>query len=132
MGGRIKKAQEKYPDAKSISDCCRHIARSSGSHPITQEKLKWRYYSEYINLSDEEMLNILEDKYYNDKRVICLNTLEVFENATIAGEWCGVCRSGICNCIRGKNMTNGKHSETGESLKYRDYLESTASKEISA
>lgn len=131
----IRMAQEKYPDAKSISDCCRHIAKSSGSHPITQEKLKWRYYSEYINLSEEEIKNILEDKYYDDKRVICLNTLDVFENATIAGEWCGVVRSGISNCVRGKTMTNGKHPVTGEPLrwmKYRDYLESTASSEVSA
>ena len=44
----LKQAQQKYSDAKSISDCCRHIARSSGTHPITQEKLKWRYYNEYI------------------------------------------------------------------------------------
>lgn len=126
----IKQGSEKYPDAKSISDCCRHIAKSSGVHPTTKEKLKWRYYSEYENLSEEEILNILDDKYYDDKWVICLNTLEVFENATIAGAWCGVQRSGISNCIRGKTMTNGKHPKTGESLrwmKYRDYLESTAS-----
>lgn len=126
----IKQGLEKYPDAKSISDCCRHIAKSSGVHPTTKEKLKWRYYSEYENLSEEEILNILDDKYYDDKRVICLNTLEVFDNATIAGAWCGVQSSGISNCIRGKTMTNGKHPKTGESLrwmKYRDYLESTAS-----
>lgn len=131
----LKQAQHKYSDAKSISDCCRHIARSSGIHPVTKEKLKWRYYNEYINLSEQEILNILEDKYYNDKRVICLNTLEIFENATIAGEWCGVKRSGISNCVRGHNITNGKHPITGEPLrwqKYRDYLESTASQEVSA
>lgn len=126
----LKQAQKVYPDAKSISDCCRHIAKSSGTHPTTQEKLKWRYYSEYENLSKEEILNILKDKYYDDKRVICLNTLEIFENATIAGEWCGIQRSGISNCVRGKTMTNGKHPITGEALrwlKYRDYLESTTS-----
>ena len=131
----LKQGQEKYPDAKSISDCCRHIAKSSGVHPITKEKLKWRYYNEYINLSEKEIKDILEDKYYDDKRVICLNTLEVFKNATIAGEWCGVVRSGISNCIRGKSITNGKHHVTGEPLrwqKYRDYLESTAPSGVGA
>lgn len=131
----IKQAQKSYPDAKSISDCCRHIARSSGTHPITQEKLKWCYYDEYVNLSDEEIQNILNDIYYDDKRVICMNTLEVFENATIAGEWCGVQRSGICSCISGRHNTNGYHPETGEPLrwmKYRDYLESTAPLGVSA
>ena len=63
-------------------------------------------------------MNILEDKYYNDKRVICLNTLEIFENATIAVEWCGVKRSGISNCVRGHNITNGKHPVTGEPLRW--------------
>lgn len=131
----IKSAQVKYPDAKSISDCCRHIAKSSGTLPDSNDKLKWYYYDEYINLSKDEIKDILQDVYYNDKRVICLNTLEVFENATIAGEWCGVQRSGICSCISGRNNTNGHHPITGESLrwmKYIDYLKSTASLEVGA
>lgn len=64
-----------------------------------------------------------------------LNTLEVFENAIIVGKWCDVLGSGISNCARGSIMTNGKHPETGEPLrwmKYRDYLKSTASSEVSA
>ena len=48
------------------------------------------------------------------------------ENATIASEWCGVQRSGICSCIAGNYITNGKHPETGESLNwmfYKNYVE---------
>lgn len=131
----IKQAQQKYPDAKSISDCCRHITKSTGTHPLTKEKLKWCYYDEYVNMSEDDICTMLEDQYYDDKRIICLNTLEIFENATIAGEWCGVQRSGICSCVSGRHITNGSHPETGEPLrwmKYRDYLESTASSEVSA
>ena len=36
----IKSAKTKYPEAKSISDCCRHIAKSSGTLPTTKEKMK--------------------------------------------------------------------------------------------
>lgn len=131
----IKQGQLKYTDAKFISDCCRHISKASGVHPITKEKLMWRYYEEYINLSEEEIENILSDNHYDDKRVICLNTLEIFDNAVIAGKWCGVKRSGILACTSGRNITNGYHPETKEPLrwmKYRDYLKSTASKEVSA
>lgn len=131
----IKQAQQSYSDAKSISDCCRHIAKSSGLHPVTKEKLKWCYYAEYVSLSEVEINSILEDVHYDDKRVICLPTLEVFENATIAGKWCGICCSGICNNISGKTLTNGKHPENGQHLrwmKYLDYLKSTASSEVGA
>jgi predicted RNA-binding Zn-ribbon protein involved in translation (DUF1610 family) len=120
----IKTASEKY-GAKSISDCCRHIGKSSGLHPTTGEKLKWLYYDEYKTLMNEQINEILDDIDYDDKRVVCVNTGEVFENATIAGEWCKVGTSGICNVISGNHMTNGKHPETGESLmwlKYRDYI----------
>lgn len=121
----IKSAKTKYPDAKSISDCCRHIAKSSGTLPTTKEKMKWLYYDEYINTSKEKIQQIFDDTDYDDKRVICLNTLEVFENATIASEWCGTQRGGICSCIAGNYITNGKHPQTGEQLrwmKYKDYI----------
>lgn len=121
----IKQAMDTYPTAKSISDCCRHICISSGTHPETNDKLKWRYYDEYCEMSDSEIKEILSNIDYNDKRVICLNTLDVFDNAIFAGEWCGVKRSGVTACISGKHIVSGKHPETGELLrwmKYKDYI----------
>ena len=35
-------------DANCISKCCRKIQKSAGKHPITNDPLKWQYYSEYI------------------------------------------------------------------------------------
>ena len=131
----IKDAKKQYPDARSISDCCRHIAKSSGILPNSNKKLKWRYYDEYITLSEDEIKDILDDVHYDDKRVICLNTLEVFENATVAGEWCGVGRSSVCSCTNGKRNAGGHHPVTGEPLrwmKYIDYLASTTSLEAGA
>lgn len=62
----------------------------------------------------------------NSKEVICLETLQVFDNATKAGEWCGVGRRAINNCLNGDSKTSGKHPITNEKLHwmyYKDYLE---------
>jgi len=128
---KIVDAQKKYKNS-GISDCCRHIGKSSGIHPLSGEKLKWLYYSEYITLTEDELLVILNDTDYDDKRVMCINTGEVFESITLAGEWCGVGRSGICNVISGRHETNGKHPETGEQLRwvrYKDYLKLNSNEE---
>jgi len=45
----ILEAEIRYNiDASNISKCCRRIQKSAGRHPITGEKLRWQYYSEYI------------------------------------------------------------------------------------
>ena len=59
------------------------------------------------------------------KKVICLNTLQVFHCIADAKQWCGV-KNGISKCCQGKCKSTGKHPETGEPLKwmyYSDYLE---------
>lgn len=61
----------------------------------------------------------------NSKTVICLETLQVFDNATKAGEWCGVGRTSINNHLNGHTKHAGKHPQTGEKLSwmyYEDYL----------
>lgn len=120
----IKLARSKYPTAKSITDCCRHICRSSGIDK-NGNKLKWLYYDEYILLTEEEINEILQDVDYDDKRIVCLNTCAVFENEVVAGKWCGVLGTGISQCVLGHYKYNGKHPETGEELrwaKYKDYI----------
>lgn len=57
--------------------------------------------------------------------IICLDTLQIFKNAKECGEWCGVGRRAINNCVCGRSKTSGKHPETGENLHwmfYKDYL----------
>ena len=66
-----------------------------------------------------------EHKQKLNKNVICLETLQVFDNATKAGEWCGVGRTSISNCLNGGSKSAGKHPVTGEKLHwmhYEDYL----------
>lgn len=59
------------------------------------------------------------------KPVICLETLQPFEDAQKAGEWCGVSRTAIGNYLNGYSKYAGKHPETSEKLHwmyYEDYL----------
>lgn len=61
----------------------------------------------------------------NSKKVICLNTLEVFASATEASEKMGVNHSKLCMCCRGLRKSCGKDRD-GNRLKwmyYNDYLE---------
>ena len=50
------------------------------------------------------------------KSVICLETLQIFDNATKAGEWCGVVRTSIKNHLRGGTKSSGKHPITKKPL----------------
>ena len=63
----------------------------------------------------------------NSKRVICLNTKQVFNTCLEAKEWCGTSISGYLNG-RKTNKHCGKHPETGERLAWMfldEYKKST-------
>ena len=49
------------------------------------------------------------------KKVICLETLQVFQSARAADEWNGL-KSGVNKCCRGERKTVGKHPITGAKL----------------
>ncbi len=58
------------------------------------------------------------------KKVICLNTKEIFNSATIASKTLGVNHSKLCMCCRGERNNCGMDSN-GNKLKwmyYKDYL----------
>ena len=57
-----------------------------------------------------------EHKRKMSKKVICLETLQIFDNATKAGEWCGVVRTSIKNHLRGGTKSSGKHPITKKPL----------------
>lgn len=62
----------------------------------------------------------------NAKKVICLNTKQVFDSGIDAQNWCNTSSKAICKCCRGESKTSGKHPITGEKLRwmyYKDYLE---------
>lgn len=50
------------------------------------------------------------------KKIILLNTNEVFDTIKLAEEKYGVSNSSICNCCRKKYKYAGKHPETWECI----------------
>ena len=73
----------------------------------------------YGKKRDREVISIIAKK--RKKKVVCLNTLDVFDSIKEAGEWCGVGKTSINQCLRGHTKTSGKHPETGEKLKWMYY-----------
>lgn len=58
-----------------------------------------------------------------EEKVICLNTLEVFDNCSCAAKWCNGQRCGIWFCVKGKRGSHGRHPETKEPLRWMYYDE---------
>ena len=52
-----------------ISNNCKHKTAYAYKHPVTGEKLYWRYYDEYLSYSDEEKQK-LKDQYYTGSFLI--------------------------------------------------------------
>lgn len=87
------------------------------------------YYEEYLakcNGENYEYKAESKPKRLNNKKVICLNTLEVFDSITLAGKKYNLtCTSNISRACK-TGIASGNHSETGEPLKwmyYDDYIE---------
>lgn len=59
----------------------------------------------------------------NMKKVICLETHEVFDSVKLAVEWCHGQSSDISKCCNGKAKSAGKHPITGEKLRWMYYDE---------
>jgi group I intron endonuclease len=50
----MRYARDKYGKSLHITECCNRTLKSAGKHPITNEKLKWMYLDEYIELTNNE------------------------------------------------------------------------------
>jgi predicted GIY-YIG superfamily endonuclease len=119
-------------------------------HGKTQEELNeiWRKISEsnkgkgqYFGKTDDEILTIrnkmiearkrwkfskesiekMRENQPNARRVILLNTGEIFLNTHEAERKYGTCQTNICKCCRNKLRSSGKHPITGEKLVWRYY-----------
>lgn len=67
--------------------------------------------------------NMAGSKNPNAKKIICLNTGEVFNSGIDAANWCNGNSKAITKCCRGNSKTSCKHPETGEPLKWMYYDE---------
>lgn len=125
----IKEAQEFY-GIDNISGCCIGQCDSIGRDPITNEKLVWRHYEDYIKLSKSEIDTLIHKRIATAKKVICLNTKQIFNCSEDAGKQINRSSTVVASCCRGDQKTAGVDGYTGEKLKwmyYEDYIKSTAS-----
>lgn len=85
------------------------------------------WYDIYINNTEKENEIYFKSKEkLSEKKVVCLNTSKIFDNAADAIKWCGLKSiTSIIGCCKGEYKTAGKHPKTYEPLFwmfYEDYL----------
>ena len=113
---------------QSISRVCRHGCNTAGGY-------SWIYKEEYHSITKEELIKLYSHKYKkpskecyskNKVKVVCLNTLDVFDGIVDAIHYFNLCKGAkIDAACRGVRKSVGKHPETNEPLKwmyYDDYL----------
>lgn len=78
---------------------------------------RWMYYDEYLEKRD----NLPEYKFENGNfsPIICINTGQVFDSINDAKRWIG--KGDIQGALSGRQITAGKHPETGEKLSWQYY-----------
>ena len=105
----------------NISACCREETKSAYQNE-NGEKLVWRYYENYVNMTEEDIQNALDNAYAtNGEKVVCLNTREVFDNARYGAEKYNISdEDGIRDCCRNDQSYCGK-LPNGTPLVWRYY-----------
>lgn len=106
---------------RSLAD--KGLKRSVGTHPITKEKLHWKYVWRCSFEEAKELNQQLKVKPPEKKGIICLNTLQVFSTATEAAKWCKARSSTIYSSCGEDNYKRGagRHPKTGERLFWFNY-----------
>ena len=126
----IEIAVENYKEygvnSSNISAVCRGIRKVCGKMP-NGTKLTWMYYKDYLenpNNAIEKLSNLNKKTYHSkSKKIICLNSKEVFNSMTEASKKYKVAVSNLCKCCKKELDSIGKLN--GEHLKwmyYDDYL----------
>lgn len=113
---------------QSISRVCRHGCNTAGGY-------SWIYKEEYHSITKEELIKLYSHKYKkpskecyskNKVKVVCLNTLDVFDGIVDAIHYFNLCKGAkIAAVCKGTRESAGKHPGTNEPLKwmyYDDYL----------
>lgn len=92
-----------------IGACCQGKGYSSGTHPETGEKLSWMYVEDYEKATKEEIENKIrqanETGFKGSKKVICLETTQIFDSIKEAQRWIG--KGNIKQCVKSKSKSSG-------------------------
>ena len=126
----IIKAQEKYENAKSICNNCKGRTKSSGV--LNNKKLVWKFYEDYLNMSQEEIDDCIKEANkvgsHGSKRVICITTGKVFNSASEGGRHYGLnTPTSICDVCKGRR--GSVLSKDGVKLSWK-YIEDLTEEEL--
>jgi hypothetical protein len=121
----------------NLSSCCSGKYNYTGTDPKTNNGLVWRYYDDYIRMSNEEITYIL-DKMINlknirdktildDGDIVCVTTNIVFKSVIQAMKHYGIETDKISSCCKGKRKTCGSILINNEEIKleweyYKNYI----------
>ena len=114
---KLKLASEQIGvDASSISSTCMGKQKTAGGY-------HWAYYDEYIKDPDkyDKSINSRDNNYL--KKIVCINTEEVFNSITDASNKYNVSGGSISMCCKGTRNIAGINLETGEGLEWQFYDE---------
>lgn len=118
-------------DSLDIIYCCKDINSYAGS--INDEKLAWRYYKDFLEMSSEAIDTVLNNarNFYPEEeaqnKVVCINDKEVFDDLDEASEKTGLSKTSIRNCCNKK--TTYSTDKEGNRFVFRYYLEYISLKE---
>lgn len=87
-------------DYSAITRCCNGITG-------TVKRLHWLFYNDYLDKTQIELDEILKKENLKDRKVICLNTGEVFQSIKDAHEKTGVNANTIGQCCSGNRKKAG-------------------------
>lgn len=107
----IRDTSRIYPqsDYSGIGGCCNKKLLSSGKEKITNKPLVWAFYEDYSKMSVQDIANKIQRAIIsNGKRVICLNTKEIFISLVQASEKYNIDTSNIISCCTGIYKSSGK------------------------
>lgn len=128
-------ARENETEYSSIHACCEGDLLSSGKSS-NGEKLIWAYYEDYLNMSLVDIADKIQwannsikgKNCYKAKKVVCLNSKEVFNTLQEAAKYYDCNYTHISCCCNGKRRFCGRDSSTNKQLAwayYEDFIKMT-------
>ena len=123
-------ASQKYEvHITNIAACCRHERRYAGSYGDSH--LVWRYSEEYDTMSENQIRYAVQNgNTPSSRRVVLLNTGEVFDGTTAAASAYGLGGNAVYYNCNGIRMSGGTHDGVKLAWAYEDEYVTMSQDEI--
>lgn len=112
-------------DYSAITRCCNGLTG-------TVKNLHWLFYEDYINKSQIELNEILKKQNLRNRKVVCINTGEIFQSIKDAHKRTGVNANTIGQCCSGRRKKAGFDKDGNPQIfvYYDDYLKNVSQENI--